>query len=65
MAEARSNVATIQNISIQKKSVEIAKKVLKIEQLRDYQLEALLGLLQGRDVVVSQPTGSGKSVVYP
>ena len=43
MAEARSNVATIQNISIQKKSVEIAKKVLEIEQLRDYQLEALLG----------------------
>ena len=64
MAEARSKVAIIQNISIQNKSVEIAKQVLKIEQLRDYQFEALLGLLQGRDVVVSQPTGSGKSVVY-
>ena len=64
MAEARSNVVTIRNISIQKKLVEIAKKVLKIEQLQDYQLEALLSLLQGRDVVVSKPTGSRKSVVY-
>ena len=57
-------MATIQNISIQKRSVEIAKQVLTIKQLRDYELEPLLGLLQGRDVVVSIPTGSGKSVVY-
>ena len=27
-------------------------------------MEALLGLLQGRDVVVSEPTCSGKSAVY-
>ena len=29
MVDAQSNVATIQNISIQKKSVEIAKKSLE------------------------------------
>ncbi len=47
--------ANLQNIviSIHKKSIEVAKQVMNIEQL---------GLLQGRDVVL-QPTGPGKSVV--
>ena len=40
------------------------KKVLGLENLREHQLEALSGLLQGRDTIISQPTGLGKSVVY-
>ena len=38
--------------------------VLGLENSREYQLEALSGLLQGRDTIISQPTGSGNSVVY-
>ena len=64
VSETQSNVATIQNISIQKRSVEIAKQVLTIKQLQDYELEPLLGLLQGRDVVVSIPTGSGNEYYH-
>ena len=46
------------------KAIEIAKAVFDIAELREYQAEALMGLLQGRDVVIAQPTYSGKSLVY-
>eukprot|EP00112_Aurelia_sp_Birch-Aquarium-sp1_P002791 Seg1309.1 transcript_id=Seg1309.1/GoldUCD/mRNA.D3Y31 product="ATP-dependent helicase SGS1" protein_id=Seg1309.1/GoldUCD/D3Y31 len=46
------------------KAIEIAKAMFNIAELKEYQTEALIGLLQGRDVVVAQPTGSGKSLVY-
>ena len=63
MAEATKNIV-VNNIPLQKSAAEHSKKVLGLENLRQYQLEALSGLLQGRDTIISQPTGSGKSVVY-
>ena len=63
MAEAMKNIV-VNNIPLQKSAAEHSKKVLGLENLREYQLEALSGLLQGRDTIISQPTGSGKSVVY-
>ena len=50
--------------SLQRRAIEASKGVLDIEELRAYQVDALLGLMDGRDVLVAQPTGSGKSVVY-
>ena len=63
MAEATKNIV-VNNIPLQKSAPEHSKKVFGLENLREYQLEALSGLLQGRDTIISQPTGSGKSVVY-
>ena len=45
-------------------AVESAKNALKIEKLREYQKSAVIAVLQGKDVFVSQPTGAGKSLVY-
>ena len=45
-------------------SVESAKNALKIEKLREYQKSAVIAVLQGKDVFLSQPTGAGKSLVY-
>ena len=59
-ATASNNV----NLSRQMKAIEMAKAVFDIAELKQYQTEALMGLLQGRDVVIAQPTGSGKSLVY-
>eukprot|EP00794_Sanderia_malayensis_P011601 gene11601-12795_t len=64
MAESRVEVAVESLESRQRRAVEASKRVFKIESLRVYQVNAMLGLLQGRDVLVAQPTGSGKSVVY-
>ena len=52
------------NLSMRMKAIEIAKAVFDVSELREYQAEALMGLLQGRDVVIAQPTYSGKSLVY-
>ena len=52
------------NLSMRMKAIEIAKAVFDISELREYQAEALMGLLQGRDVVIAQPTYSGKWLVY-
>ena len=62
MAESRFAAGTLEYL--QRRAIEASKTVLNIEELRPYQVDALLGLLQGRDVLVAQPTGSGKSVVY-
>ena len=45
-------------------AVESAKNALKIEKLREYQKSAVIAVLQGKDVFLSQPTGAGKSLVY-
>ena len=45
----------------------IEKSVLKLFQLdsfKEFQIQAIENLLNGRDVFVSQPTGSGKSVIF-
>lgn len=41
-----------------------AKKLLGFPSLRPGQREAIQSLLEGRDTVLVQPTGSGKSAVY-
>eukprot|EP00112_Aurelia_sp_Birch-Aquarium-sp1_P026063 Seg900.3 transcript_id=Seg900.3/GoldUCD/mRNA.D3Y31 product="ATP-dependent helicase SGS1" protein_id=Seg900.3/GoldUCD/D3Y31 len=62
MAECK--IASSRLESLQWRAIEASKAVLDIEELRPYQVEALLGIMDGRDVLVAQPTGSGKSVVY-
>jgi ATP-dependent DNA helicase RecQ len=42
----------------------VARERLGFETLRPGQEEAIASLLQGRDTLVVQPTGSGKSAVY-
>lgn len=41
-----------------------AQKLLGFESLRPGQREPIQGLLEGRDTLLVQPTGSGKSAVY-
>ena len=41
-----------------------AKKLLGFKSLRPGQREAIQSLLEGRDTLLVQPTGSGKSAVY-
>ena len=42
----------------------VAKRSLKFDSLRPGQEEAILSIIEGRDTLVVQPTGSGKSAVY-
>lgn len=42
----------------------VAREKLGFESLRDGQEEAVRSVLAGRDTVVIQPTGSGKSAIY-
>jgi ATP-dependent DNA helicase RecQ len=42
----------------------IAKEKFGFEELRDSQEQAIISLLAGRDTLVIQPTGSGKSAIY-
>ena len=46
------------------KSVEKLLKVFKLENLRDYQRKALQALVNGQDVLVCHPTGTGKSIIF-
>ena len=46
------------------KALELGKSVLGINDLKSFQKDALTGLLQGRDVFLAYPTGSGKSAIY-
>ncbi len=42
----------------------IAKERFGYEQLREGQEEAIISIVEGRDTLVIQPTGSGKSAIY-
>ena len=44
--------------------VDDAAKALGCYKLREFQQNAAVGILKGHDVLVSQPTGSGKSLTF-
>eukprot|EP00112_Aurelia_sp_Birch-Aquarium-sp1_P018716 Seg4504.4 transcript_id=Seg4504.4/GoldUCD/mRNA.D3Y31 product="ATP-dependent DNA helicase Q1" protein_id=Seg4504.4/GoldUCD/D3Y31 len=46
------------------KALELGKSVFSIDELKPFQMDALTGLLQHRDVFLAYPTGSGKSAIY-
>ena len=41
-----------------------AKSILQINELKEFQIKAISAVREGKDVVVVQPTGSGKSTCY-
>lgn len=43
---------------------QAARKLLRFPSLRPGQEDAIRSLLEGRDTLIVQPTGSGKSAVY-
>ena len=45
------------------KAIDSVKLVIMLDNLSEYQVEALSSLLRGKDCFISQPTGSGKSIV--
>ena len=45
-------------------SLEKAKSKLKIKELKQFLISCITAIQQGKDVVLVQPTGSGKSVAY-
>jgi len=49
---------------VQHTELESVKAKLKIKQYKQFQLETIQALQQNNDVIVVQPTGSGKSLCY-
>lgn len=45
-------------------NLDNAKSILHIGELREFQIRAISAVMEGKDVVVVQPTGSGKSICY-
>ena len=43
---------------------ETARRIFRIQNLRPEQESAMLAVLNGRDALVSLPTGFGKSLIY-
>ena len=46
---------------------QITQKIIetfKISEIAEYQYSAITSIIEKRDVFISQPTGSGKSLVY-
>ena len=43
-----------------------ARKLLALpdKYMKEYQTNAIIGLLHGKDTFIAQPTGAGKSLVY-
>jgi len=46
------------------KAIENAMSTLKIKELKQFQIKCLAALKRGKDTIVVQPTGSGKSVCF-
>ena len=44
--------------------LDYAKSILQINELKEFQIKAISAVREGKDVVVVQPTGSGKSTCY-
>ena len=52
-------------LTVEEKLISQAKVDMNIEfQLDHFQIQAILGLINGQNVVVRTPTGSGKSITF-
>ena len=45
-------------------SIENVKELLKIRELKQFQISCLAAIKRGEDTIVVQPTGSGKSICF-
>ena len=43
---------------------EAAKSTLKVQEFKQFQIDCITAVKEGKDVIVVQPTGSGKSVCF-
>lgn len=50
--------------SFSNNDLDHAKSTLQINELKEFQIKAISAVREGKDVVVVQPTGSGKSTCY-
>ena len=55
-------------LTIERKAIDSVKSVIRLDNLSEYQIEALSNLLRvevtNNDCFISRPTGSEKSAVY-
>ena len=59
-----ADVQLVSPIDTRSSDIEHAMGILKIKELKLFQLRCLDALKDGKDVIVVQPTGSGKSVCF-
>jgi ATP-dependent DNA helicase RecQ len=59
-----SGIAIAERVKPISEIKKVARRSLKFDSLRPGQGEAILSIIEGRDTLVVQPTGSGKSAVY-
>ena len=52
------------SFSFRDNELEHAKSFLDIEEFKEFQIKCILSVKEGKDVVVIQPAGSGKSACY-
>ena len=68
LCNVHSDSTTINRIQlmgeIQGSDIENAKALLKIRDLKQFQISCLAAIKQNEDVIIVQPTGSGKSVYF-
>lgn len=66
-AVSSSSIDKTQSLSstaILSNDVQSAMAVLKIKELKQFQLDCFNALMNGKDAIIVQPTGSGKSVCF-
>ena len=54
----------LKSIKMAEVMFDAVKKLFSIFEFKEFQLDAMKSLLNGKDVFVEQPTGSGKSLIY-
>ena len=63
-ASVQQSLETALHASALYSRIENVKHTLKLTQYKQFQLQAIEALQLGKDVIVVQPTGAGKSVCY-